>query len=87
MLSYVRLFVTPWTAAGQAPLLSNVSKSLLKLRPTELVMPSNHLILCHPLSLLPLIFPDIRVFSSELALRIRYPKDWSLSFSISPSNE
>ena len=79
--------MTSWTAARQASLSFTLSWSLLKLRPTELVMPSNHLILCHPLCLLPLIFPNIRVFSSGLALCIRYPKDWCVSFSITPSNE
>ena len=78
--------MTPWTAECQASLSSNISWSLLKLMPIELVMPSNHLILCHLLLLLPLIFPSIRVFSNESA-RIRWPKYWSFSFSISPSNE
>ena len=86
-LSRVRLFVTPWTAAYQASLSITNSQSLLKLMPIELVMPSNHLILYHPLLLLPSIFPSIRVFSSESALRIRWPKYWSFSFNISPSNE
>ena len=86
-LSHVRLFVTPWTAARQASLSSTVSQSLLKLLSIELMMPSNHLILCHPLLLLPSIFPSIRVFSNESALCIRWPKYWSFSFSISPSNE
>ena len=86
-LSRVRLFVTPWTAAHQASLSITNSQSLLKLMPIELVMPSNHLILYHPLLLLPSIFPSIRVFSSESALRIRWPKYWSFSFNISPSNE
>ena len=81
----VRLFVTPWTAAHQASLSFTVSWSLLKLESTELVMPSNHLILCCPLLFLPSIFPSIRVFSNELALRIRWPKYWN--FSISPFNE
>ena len=71
LLSYVQLFVTPWTAAHQASLSFTISLSLLKLMSIELVMPSNHLILCHPLLLLPSIFPSIRVFSSELALCIR----------------
>ena len=84
LFSYVRLFVTPWTAARQASL-PTISWSLLKFMSIELVMPSNHLILCHPLLLLP--SPSIRVFSSELARRIRWPKHWSFSFSISPSNE
>ena len=74
------------TAAGQAPLACTISQSFLKFMSTELVMLSNHLILCHPL-LLPSIFPSIRVFSSELVLQIRWPKYWSFSFSISPSNE
>ena len=86
-LSRVRLFVTPWTAACQASLSITISRSLFKLMSIELVMPSNHLILCHPLLLLPSIFPSIRVFSSESVLCIRWPKDWSFSFSISPSNE
>ena len=78
--------VTPWTAARQASLSISNSRSLLKLMSIESVMPSNHLILCHPLLLPPSIFPIIRVFSSESALRIRWPKDWSFSFSSSPSN-
>ena len=78
---------TPWSAARQASLPITNSQSLLKLMPIESVMPSNHLILCHPLLLLPSIFPSIRVFSNELVLRIRWPKYWSFSFSISPSNE
>ena len=84
----VQLFVTPWTAAQQASLSITNSWSLLKLMSIELVMPSNHLILCRPLLLLPSIFPSIRVFSSESALHIRWPKCWSFSFSfsISPSN-
>ena len=86
-LSCVRLFVIPWTAARQAPLSFTISQSLLKLMSIELVMPSNHLILCRPLLLLPSIFPSIRVFSNESALLIKWPKYWSLSFSISPSNE
>ena len=85
--SQVRLFVTPWTAACQASLSVNNSQSLLKLMSIELVMPSNHLILCRPLLLPPSVFPSIRVFSSESALPIRWPKYWSFSFSISPSNE
>ena len=86
-LSCVRLFATPWTAAHQ-PFLSNInSRSLLKLTSIESVMPSNHLILCHPLLLLPSIFPSIRVFSNESALCITWPKYWSFSFNISPSNE
>jgi len=86
-LSCVWLFATPWTAARQAPLSIINSQSLLKLMSIELVMPSNHLILCHPLLLLPSIFPSIRVFSNKSALRIRWPKYWSFSISISPSNE
>jgi len=79
--------VTPWTAACQASLSITDSRSLLKLMSVELVMPSNHLILCHPLLLLPSIFPNISVFSNESVLPIRWPKDWSFSISISPSNE
>ena len=86
-LSCVQLFVTPWTAACHASLCFSISKSLLNLMSIESVTPSNHLILCHPFLTLPLIFPSIRVFSSELALCIRWPKDWSFRFSISPSNE
>ena len=86
-LSRVRLFATPWTAALQASLFITNSQSLPKLMSTESVMPSNHLILCHPLLLLPSIFSSIRVFSNESALRIRWPKYWSSSFSISPSIE
>ena len=86
-LSGVRLFVTPWTVACQASLSITDSQSLLKLMSIESVMPSNHLILCHPLLLLPSIFPNIRVFPHESALRIRWPKYWSFSFSVSPSNE
>ena len=77
----------PWTAAHQLSLSFTISQSLLKLMCTELVMPSNHLVLYHPVSLLPSTFPSIRVFSNELALLIRWPKYWSFSFSISPSNE
>ena len=77
----------PWITACQASLSFTLSWSLLKLMSIELVMPSNHLILCCPLLLLPLIFPSIKVFSNELALHIRWPKDWSFSFSISPSSE
>ena len=80
-------FATPWTAACQIALSSTISWSSLRLMSTELVMPSHHLILCCPLLLLPSIFPSIRVFSSELALGIRWPKYWSLRFSISPSSE
>ena len=86
-LSHVQLFVTPWAAACQASLSITNSRNLLKFMSIELVMPFNHLILCHPLLLPPSIFPRIRVFSNESALRIRWPKYWSLSFSISPSNE
>ena len=85
-LSHVWLFVTPWNAARQASLSITTSQSLLKLVSTKSVMVSNHLILCHPL-LLPSIFPSLRVFSNELVLCIRWPKYWSFSFSISPSNE
>ena len=84
---YVWLFVIPWTAARQASLSITNSQSLLKLMSIKLVMPSNHLILCRPLLLLPSIFPSIRVFSNESVLRIRWPKYWSFSFSVSPSNE
>ena len=87
LLSCVRLFATPWTAAHQASLSITNSWSLPKPMSIESVMPSNHLILCHPLFLLPSIFPSIRVFSNESALRIRWPKYWSFSFNISPSNE
>ena len=86
-LSHVRLFVTPWTAAHQASLSITNSWSLLKLKSIESVMPSNYLILCCPLLLLPSIFPRFGVFSRKSALRIRWPKYWSFSFSISPSNE
>ena len=86
-LSCVQLLVTPWTAAPQDSLSFTNSQNLLKLMSIESVMPSNHLILCHPLLLPPSIFPSIRVFSNESALRIRRPKYWSFSFSISPSNE
>ena len=86
-LSCVRLLATPWTAACQATPCVTISQSLLKLTSIESVMPSNHLIFCRPLFLLPSIFPSIRIFSNELALRIRCPKYWSFSFSISPSSE
>jgi len=86
-LSCIRLFVTPWTTARQASLSITNSWNLPKLMSIESVMASNHLILCHPLLLLPSIFPSIRVFSSKSVLRIRWPKYWSLSFNISPSNE
>ena len=79
--------MTPWTAARQASLSFTISQSLLKLLSIESVMPSNHPVLCHPLLLLPSIFPSIRVFSNESVLSIRWPKFWSFSFSISPSNE
>ena len=85
--SHVRLFATPWIAARQASLSITNSQSLPKLMSIESVMPSNHLILCHPLLLLPSIFPSIRVFSNESALCIRWPKYWSSSFNISRSNE
>ena len=87
LLSHVQIFVTPWTAAQQTSLSFNNSQSLLKLMSIETVMPSNHLILCRPLLLLPSLFPSIRVFSNELVLCIRWPKYWSFSFGISPSNE
>ena len=87
LLSCFRLFATPWTAACQASLSITNSRSLLKFMSIKSVMPSNHLILCHPLPFLPSIFPSIRVFSKESVLRIRWPKYWSFSFSISPSNE
>ena len=86
-LSHLRLFATPWTAAHQASLSNTNSRSLLKLMSIELVMPSSHLILCHPLLLLPPIPPSIRAFSNESTLPMRWPKYWSFSFSISPSNE
>ena len=86
-LSHVQLFATPWTAACQASLSFTISWGLLKLLSIESVMPSNHLILCHPLLLLPSIFPSIRVISNESSLPIRWPKYWSFSLSISPSNE
>ena len=86
-LTHVQLFSTPWIAARQASLSFTISQSLLKLMSIESVMPSNHLILCHPLPLLPSTFLSIRVFSSESALHIRWPEYWSFSFSISPSSE
>ena len=86
-LSRVRLFATPWTTALQASLSITNSRSLLKLMSIESVMPSNHLMFCHPLLLLPSIFLSIRVFSNESALCIRWPKYWSFIFNISPSNE
>ena len=87
LLSCVRLFATAWIAARQASLSITNSRSLLKLMSIKSVMPSNHIILCHPLLLPPSIFPSIRVFSYESVLHIRWPKYWSFSFSISPSNE
>ena len=86
-LSRVRRLVTPWTAACQSSLSFTASQSLLKLLSIESAMPSSHCVLCHPLLLLPSVFPSIRVFSNESAFPIRRPKDWSFSFSISPSNE
>ena len=86
-IHYVRPFATPWTAACQASLSITNSQSLPKLTSIESLMPSNHLILCHPPLRLPSIFPSIRVFSNEAALRIRWPMYWSFSFNISPSNE
>ena len=86
-LSHVRLFATPWTTARQASLFITNSQSLLKPMSIELVMPSHHLILCRPLLIPPSIFPSIRVFSNESVLRVRWPKYWSFSFSISPSSE
>ena len=87
LFSRFLLFATPWTAARQASLSVTNSRSLLKLMFMESVMPSNHLILCHPLLFLPSVFPSIRVFSNESVLRIRWPKYWSFSFSISPFSE
>ena len=87
LLSRVRLFATPWTTSRQASLSITNSRSLFRLMSIESMMPSNHLILGRPLLLLPSIFPSIRVFSNESALRIGGPKDWSLSLNISPSNE
>ena len=86
-LSCVQLFAIPWTAAHQASLSITNSRSLLKLKAIESVMPSSHLILCHPLLRPPSIFPSIRVFSNESVLRVRWPKYWSFNFSISPSSE
>ena len=86
-LTHVQLFATPWTAECQASVSITNSQSLLKPMSTESVIPSSHLILCRPLLLPPSIFPSIRVFSNESVLRIRWPKYWSFSFSISPSNE
>ena len=85
-LSYVEVFATPWITAHQASLSFTISQNLLKLRAIESMIPSNPLILCRSLLLMPPIFPSNRVFSNELALRIRQPKDWSFSFSTSPSN-
>ena len=87
VLSCVWFFVTPWTATHQASLSFTISWSLLKFTSIELVLPSNHLILCHPLLLLPSVFLSIRVFSNESSLHIRWPQYWSFSFSINPSNE
>ena len=87
LLSRDWLFATPWTSAHQASLSITNSQNLPKLMSIELVMPSNHLILCHPLLFLPPIFPSIRIFSNESVLRIRWPKYWSFSFSISPFKE
>ena len=85
LLSHIQLFVTPWVTAGLLSFI--ISWSYLKLMPTESMMPSNHLIFCCPLLLLPSIFPSTRIFSNESALHITWPKDWSFSFNISPSNE
>ena len=85
--SHVRLFATPWTAACQASQSFTISQSLLKLISIESMIPSNHLILCRPLLLLVSVFPSIRIFSSESAVHIRWPKYWSFSLSFSPSNE
>ena len=87
LLSHIRLFATPWTTARQASLSTTNSWSLPKLMSIEAVMPSSHLILCRPLLLPPSIFPSIKVFSNESVLCSRWPKYWSFSFSISPSNE
>ena len=87
LLSHVQLFVTPWTVALQASLSFTISWSLLKLMSIESMVPSNHLILFHPLLLLPSVFPSIKVFYNVLAVGIKWPKYWSFSFSISPSNE
>ena len=85
--SHVQLLANSWTAACQTPLSSTIAQSLLKFMSIESVVPSNHLIFCHPLLLLPSISPSIRVFSDESGLHVRWPKYWSFSFSISPSNE
>ena len=87
MLSRIQLFAASWTATRQASLSITISRSLFKLMSIKSVMPSSHLLLCHPLLLLPSIFPSIKVFLSESALHIRWPKYWSFNFSISPSNE
>ena len=87
LISCVQLFANPWTAACQGSLSFTIAQSLLKLMSIESVMPSNHLILCFPLLLLPSVIPSITIFSHESVLHIRWPKYWSLSFSISPSNE
>ena len=87
LLSHASRFVNPWTAARQSSLSFTISQSMLKLMSIELVMPSNHFTLCHPLFLLPPNFPSIRVLSNESALHIRWPEYWSFSFSIRPSNE
>ena len=87
LLSHVQLFSTPWTTAHQASLSFTIPQSLFKLKSIESVMPSNHLVLCHTLLLLPSIFPSIRVFSNESVLHIKWPKYWGFSFDISPSNE
>ena len=87
LLSHARLLATPWTAAHKVSLSFTISWSLLKLVFIKGVMPSNHLILCHPLYLMPSILASIRVFSNESTLHMRWPKNWSFSFSISPSNE
>ena len=87
LFSSVQLFVTPWTAARQASLSITNSRSLLKPMSLKSVMPSHHLLLCHPLLLLSSVFPSIRDFSNESVLRIRWPEYWGFSFSISPSNE
>ena len=87
LLCHVQLFVIQWTAAHQAPLCFTVSQSLPRFMSTELVMISNYLILCHPLLLLPRIFPNIGIFSNESVFRIMWPKYWCFSFSISPSNQ
>ena len=87
LLSCIQLFATPWTAAHQPSLSITNSRSLLKLMSSALMMPSSHLIFCHPFLLSPSIFPSIRVFSSESVLRTMWPNYWSFSFSLSPSNE